>query len=439
MALPSLPAGLDSPLAVFLQRLMDAIQGTGESNPISLDLADQLVPEEPPVETPPSPDLVIAPGSITQEMLAPGAVSLDKTARDLGVEAGGFAYGIDATFNTSGRRRTYRLITMPGDVVYTIQAGDYLEYDILFDAASVDTRGGVDLRKSIGDPPHLLRDVAPSLVDQEGVSIHPKTRLGDAANGRWYHRTVALPTSWVGKSLTAAAIGIEDPATNGRVAMTIKAIVITNGKDDTAKRLRYPIDRHTFSDFPVWTPYGTQEGVQTISARRIVLGHAVSTDNVVSAAVTRGGQATPADVSALDVTTAETELCRVTGFRATNRDSFRVNVVAIATAVGTSNGSLAGNVNVVLRLYRAKIGAQDFTDPLQMQKLDGKSAFVSWAASKAVTTFKIIRTLILTFLDTAGVTPGNDYVVTYEVTSSNATGASNSVTASNEQVLTRSA
>lgn len=62
--------------------------------------------------------------------------------RSLGIEASGFAYYHKATF-PGGTAKTFRECVQ--GLSYVIASGDRLEYEIMFDSASVDTRGGIDL------------------------------------------------------------------------------------------------------------------------------------------------------------------------------------------------------------------------------------------------------------------------------------------------------
>jgi hypothetical protein len=83
---------------------------------------------------------------------------------------------------------------------YVIQAGDFLEYDVYYTHPQV--LGGMDLYNSTAA--QYLRNIA--ALDQWGLDAGP-AGAGKAANrlggsGRWGHRKIPLPISWVGGSIT---------------------------------------------------------------------------------------------------------------------------------------------------------------------------------------------------------------------------------------------
>jgi hypothetical protein len=73
-------------------------------------------------------------------------ITVENLDLHLGVETGGMVVGLDATFTASTPKSAYRLFTsstMEND--YAVATGDIIRYDIRFNAASVDTRGGLDI------------------------------------------------------------------------------------------------------------------------------------------------------------------------------------------------------------------------------------------------------------------------------------------------------
>jgi hypothetical protein len=105
---------------------------------------------------------------------------------------------------------------------YTVQSGDYLEYDVYWDTSNALI--GVDLICSDGS---ALRDSG--AVDQNSISAHPNaTGVGTHANGAWYHRRIALPAGWVGKTISKYDLVCEYNS-GGTITGRVRDVAITSG------------------------------------------------------------------------------------------------------------------------------------------------------------------------------------------------------------------
>ena len=76
---------------------------------------------------------------------------------------------------------------------YTVQAGDFLEYDIFLE--SNQPAIGTDVHFSNG----ALRDAG--VTDQNGVSVHPAVDLRPYAYNQWYRRRMPITNSTGGNTI----------------------------------------------------------------------------------------------------------------------------------------------------------------------------------------------------------------------------------------------
>lgn len=91
---------------------------------------------------------------------------------------------------------------------YTVQSGDYLQYDIYYDSSTL-LYSAMDL--GIANGQYLSQTAA---QDQNALSANATTALNQALKA-WYRRKIALPAGWVGSSITLYDMGA---ITTGAVA-----------------------------------------------------------------------------------------------------------------------------------------------------------------------------------------------------------------------------
>lgn len=108
------------------------------------------------------------------------------------------------------------------DTIFTVQNGDYLEYDVMIDN-NIGGLGGVELFFTDGT---FLRDTS-GWQDQNGISGHPMADLSGRAYKKWYHRKMAIPSSFAGKTINKWDIGIGNQLPNIPCAAIYHNIVIT--------------------------------------------------------------------------------------------------------------------------------------------------------------------------------------------------------------------
>jgi hypothetical protein len=106
---------------------------------------------------------------------------------------------------------------------YAIVTGDFLEYDVYFEATCPEFKGGVDFNYT--SPSANFR--ASGLSDQNSAAVLQSTDLISKAKGVWYHRTIDL-SSLNGKTIQSWATFIEGDA-SGAYKMKIASVRITNG------------------------------------------------------------------------------------------------------------------------------------------------------------------------------------------------------------------
>jgi hypothetical protein len=107
---------------------------------------------------------------------------------------------------------------------YTVQTGDFLEYDIFLE--SNQPAIGTDLHFSNG----ALRDAG--IVDQNGVAVHPATDLRSRAFDKWYRRRIPITTGNGGSTigLTLDYINVVcELDTAGTYVAYYKNMAITDG------------------------------------------------------------------------------------------------------------------------------------------------------------------------------------------------------------------
>ncbi len=128
---------------------------------------------------------------------------------------------LSATTSSSGTN-AYTYLIFDNATAYTIQPGDMLEMDIYLDALNPSFVGGFDAMLSTSG---TVRDNS-GWVDQNGLSIHPRTDLSAYANGRWYHRVFNIGNK-SGQRLSTFKIAHEGDAP-GAYNIYLDNIRITN-------------------------------------------------------------------------------------------------------------------------------------------------------------------------------------------------------------------
>ena len=295
------------------------------------------------------------PGTVTGDQIAGGTIPFQKLTLALGPEVAGFAWVHGATFGATTPKNSYRTAIPLGIYgPYTVQTGDRLEYDIGFSAASVDTRGGLDLgaiersntaaaaaattltldagasavdnaytnmwleitgagnaaavgqvrmvtgyvgatkvatvatwtTTPTGTITYTLRRVLRSeagVVDNENsLGAAPSTQLGSRALGQWYHRTIPLPSAWVGKAIDIAGTGLDNNA-SGAVEQRITNARITS----SAGALRSSLQVAGFTAQGAWA-FGTEQNVTSVAVSLDSGGLAVNTQGLGLLAAGRG-------------------------------------------------------------------------------------------------------------------------------------------------------
>jgi hypothetical protein len=117
--------------------------------------------------------------------------------------------------------------TIPVIGSYTIQSGDFLEYDVYWESGPGNIQMGMDLHTSAG----TLRDAA-GAIDQNGLASHPSTNLSSFAYQQWYRRRIPITTFSNGSSVGAAITNynvVTEADTAGTYIARFKNIAITDG------------------------------------------------------------------------------------------------------------------------------------------------------------------------------------------------------------------
>jgi hypothetical protein len=134
-----------------------------------------------------------------------------------------------AVFTMTASGNSYQYNDMTGVTNYTIQSGDYLEYDIY--CTNAGDYVGFDYTCTDST---TLRDSG--TVDQNGVTFHPAGDISAYAVNTWYHRKGALPVGHVGKTISYFDIACECD-TSATKTIYIKNILITNGSGAVRKTI----------------------------------------------------------------------------------------------------------------------------------------------------------------------------------------------------------
>jgi hypothetical protein len=134
-----------------------------------------------------------------------------------------------AAFNMASSPNSYAYYDMNGVSNYTIQSGDYLQYDILW--TSTTDLVGFDYTCADGT---TLRDS--SSLDQNGLNAHPGMTISSRAYNTWYSRKIALPAGQVGKTISNYDIACEWDGTGTKTAY-ITNIRITDVNNSIRKTI----------------------------------------------------------------------------------------------------------------------------------------------------------------------------------------------------------
>jgi hypothetical protein len=125
---------------------------------------------------------------------------------------------------SGGNQYIYGTIPVVGS--YTIQSGDFLEYDIYWESGPGNIQLAMDMHTAAGN----LRDAG--AVDQNGIGPHPSTDLSSVAYQKWYRRRIPITTfsngSSVGATITNYNI-VAEADTSGTYLARFKNIAITDG------------------------------------------------------------------------------------------------------------------------------------------------------------------------------------------------------------------
>jgi PKD repeat protein len=147
---------------------------------------------------------------------------------------------------------------------FTVQTGQFLEYQITMFSGNPTFQAGVDLRTSDGS---TLGDA----VDQNGIAAAPTTDLEAVARDDWYHRQISLD-ALAGKTVTEIALAVDtDAHAGGLFRALFDNIQITDG---TARLIDVYIDGSTV---PLPTPVETTSapgvgGVSGVSDESVAPG-----------------------------------------------------------------------------------------------------------------------------------------------------------------------
>lgn len=89
-------------------------------------------------------------------------------------------------------------------VSYTVQAGDYFEYDVWQDPKNPEFKAGVDFATGSGD-----KFRAHTILDQNGLAGHSHTDTAAFTDGQWYKRKFDIGTTFAGSAITSWAVVFE--------------------------------------------------------------------------------------------------------------------------------------------------------------------------------------------------------------------------------------
>ena len=94
---------------------------------------------------------------------------------------------LEATYDEANVHGHTYIDIWKGAMPEPVDAGSFLEFQVVMFSGNPTFRGTVDLHASDGT---TLRDSG--AVDQNGLSAHPGTDLSQYARGQWYHRKISL-------------------------------------------------------------------------------------------------------------------------------------------------------------------------------------------------------------------------------------------------------
>lgn len=162
----------------------------------------------------------------------------------------------------------YHYVQLPKIDPYTLQAGDVLEYGVLWsELGPAPQRIAVDLETSAG----ALR--ATAAVDQNGLSCHPSTDLTAHARGEWYQRRIPIPAALVGAEagVFSLACGHNTPETPppgfvlSRVRGAVTDVVLTDG----AGTIRHSVWQ-AGEDVPAFATHLTSDPANTLTVELLL-------------------------------------------------------------------------------------------------------------------------------------------------------------------------
>lgn len=135
------------------------------------------------------------------------------------------ALRINSDIKTASGGHTFLDLTGVSD--YTLQSGDKLEYTVMWTGTG--NFVGVDLETAT----HALRNE--SATDQNGLNAHPATDISAYAYKSDYKRSISIPVSMIGQSVTKFLIAAHHDI--GIQKAYIRDIRITDGKGTTRKSI----------------------------------------------------------------------------------------------------------------------------------------------------------------------------------------------------------
>ena len=141
------------------------------------------------------------------------------------------------TIPASADSNKHLYVDMTSVTNYTIQTGDYLEYDIFYSSDGGVTEYNISVDFTYTDATALRTSGA---VDQNGIPVRIGVGSGYTiapyASGRWYHRKIAMPSSEVGKTVQYYDLVCEKDVA-GTYHAWMRNIKITDGNGTTRKNI----------------------------------------------------------------------------------------------------------------------------------------------------------------------------------------------------------
>lgn len=169
--------------------------------------------------------------------LAPAGNAVVFTESTTAIFAAGTLTGVQATNNTLipsslsaiKLQGTLNSQVSDGDLyiefwggAYAIQSSDTVTYDVWVSSTSPSEQAGLDFVCTDGT---TFRDSG--LLDQNGISCHPKTDISGFASNKWYSRTINMSGSGlVGKTIKYATVVFENNKNAGTYTAFFRNIVI---------------------------------------------------------------------------------------------------------------------------------------------------------------------------------------------------------------------